>query len=251
MKSSRNLLIPFFASLLLHSIFYYLLFFDTHEKKDEQKQQRIELQLKDVIKEAPKEMPAPPIQKPELPPKAEPETPKEPVSEMQKPKPPKPPKPEIPPASKKAQKQEVVKKQEGGLDTNMTKRVQKKLSPSLDEIGSAIEDAMLGELYGDEFGNYTESQKNFIKTNLKDIGLITQRYLKYPELSGRLGQEGLNVVEFYLHPNGDISELKIIKSSSYSMLDKNSLHTVEIAYKDYPQPKERTKIRIYVHYNLY
>ncbi len=248
MKSSRNLLLPFFASLLLHSVFYYLLFFDKQEKKDEQKQQRIELQLKDVIKESPKETLAPPIQEPELPPKAEPEAPKEPASEMQKSK---PPKPEIPPASKKAQKQEVVKKQEGGLDTNTTKRVQKKSSPSLDEIGSAIEDTMLGELYGDEFGNYTESQKNFIKTNLKDIGLITQRYLKYPELSGRLGQEGLNVVEFYLHPNGDISELKIIKSSQYSMLDKNSLHTIEIAYKDYPQPKEKTKIRIYVHYNLY
>lgn len=61
----------------------------------------------------------------------------------------------------------------------------------------------------------------------------------------------MNIVEFFLHPNGDISDLKLINSSGYSSLDKNSIETIEIAYKDYPRPNEKTKIKIYVYYKLY
>ncbi len=66
----------------------------------------------------------------------------------------------------------------------------------------------------------------------------------------RLGQEGLSAVEFYLHPNGDISGLKIIVSSNYMLLDRNSERTIEIAYKDYPRPTSKTKIRIFVSYGI-
>ena len=61
----------------------------------------------------------------------------------------------------------------------------------------------------------------------------------------------MNIVEFYLHPNGDISDLKLTESSGYSSLDKNSIETIEFAYKDYPKPKEKTKVKIYVYYKLY
>ncbi|MGD9595809.1 MAG: energy transducer TonB, partial [Wolinella sp.] len=70
-------------------------------------------------------------------------------------------------------------------------------------------------------------------------------------IAGQLGQEGINAVEFYLHPNGDISDLRLIRSVGYTLLDKNSLKTIEIAYKDYPRPKTKTKIRIKVYYKIY
>ena len=73
----------------------------------------------------------------------------------------------------------------------------------------------------------------------------------YPEAAGRLNMQGRSVVEFWLHPNGDISELRLLDSSGYRALDKNSIETIEIAYKDYPRPSQKTKIRIYVHYELY
>lgn len=109
----------------------------------------------------------------------------------------------------------------------------------------------INELYGEEIFSLNPNERKFIEDNLKDIGKITQRYLKYPQIAGRMGQSGYNVVEFYLYPNGDISDLKIIRGSGHTMLDKNSLHTVEIAYKDYPYPKVKTKIRIRVMYQLY
>jgi len=107
------------------------------------------------------------------------------------------------------------------------------------------------KLYGEEYNSFTKVQKVYLQKNLKNIGRITQRYLRYPSISIRTGQQGMNIVEFFLHPNGDISELKLINSSGYSALDKNSVETIEIAYKDYPRPKSKTKIKIYVYYKLY
>ncbi len=107
------------------------------------------------------------------------------------------------------------------------------------------------KLYGKEYNSFTKVQKVFLQRNLKDIGKITQRYLEYPRIAIQTGQEGMNIVEFFLYPNGDISDLKLVHSSGYSVLDKNSLETIEIAYKDYPRPKIKTKIKIYIFYKLY
>lgn len=114
------------------------------------------------------------------------------------------------------------------------------------EVGGPIK-----KLYGEEFERLGKEEQKFIKDNLGSIGRITEKYLRYPDVAGQLGQEGTSVVEFFLHPNGDISDLRLIGSSSHKMLDKNSVETIEIAYKDYPRPTVKTKIRMYVGYSIY
>lgn len=107
------------------------------------------------------------------------------------------------------------------------------------------------ELYGEEYNSFNKVQKVFLQKNLRDIGRITEKYLRYPSLAARLRQQGTNVVEFVLHPNGDITELRLSNASGSTSLDENTLETIRIAYKDYPRPKESTKIKIYVNYFLY
>lgn len=107
------------------------------------------------------------------------------------------------------------------------------------------------ELYGNEYNSFNAVQKVFLHKNLRDIGRITQRYLRYPSLAVRLRQYGTNIVEFMLHPNGDITNLMLTNSSGSTSLDDNTLETIRIAYKDYPRPEETTKIKIYVNYSLY
>jgi protein TonB len=107
------------------------------------------------------------------------------------------------------------------------------------------------ELYGEEYSSFNQVQKVFLQKNLRDIGRITEKYLRYPSLAARLRQDGTNIVEFMLYPNGDISDLRLTSSSHSSSLDDNTLETIRIAYKDYPRPKEPTKIKIYVNYFLY
>ncbi|MEA3554048.1 MAG: TonB family protein [Campylobacterota bacterium] len=107
------------------------------------------------------------------------------------------------------------------------------------------------KLYGDEYFLLSKEEKRFLKTNLSRIGQITQRHLKYPAISIRTRQKGINMVEFMLHNNGDISNLMITDGSGYTALDQNTIRTIKIAYKDYPKPYQEIKIRIYVRYIMY
>jgi len=109
------------------------------------------------------------------------------------------------------------------------------------------------KLYGKEYDGFSAKQKEFIRMNLGLIHRITQRTLirnGYPEVAIRTHQQGTNVVSFYLHPNGDISHLRLKKHIGYSALDKNTLEVIRIAYKDYPLPAKTTKIVFYVSYSI-
>lgn len=105
------------------------------------------------------------------------------------------------------------------------------------------------DLY-ENFDAMPTKTKIFLIKHLKDIGKITERYLMYPSMSAQAGQEGINVVEFMLFKNGNISTPKIIKSSGYFLLDDNTAETIQEAYIDYPRPQKPTPIRIFVKYKL-
>ncbi len=113
---------------------------------------------------------------------------------------------------------------------------------------------MINQLYGEEFNTYSETQKKFIKNNLGTIHRITQNTLTrngYPDVAVRTRQQGTNIVSFYLHPNGDISDLKLKRHIGHKALDENTLDVIRIAYKDYPLPNKKTKIVFYVKYSIY
>ncbi|RXK14623.1 hypothetical protein CP965_04045 [Halarcobacter mediterraneus] len=116
----------------------------------------------------------------------------------------------------------------------------------LDEITKSYLD-----LYGEEYNSFTKVQKVFIQNSIKSIVQITRNHYRFPELAIKLRKNDFNIVEFVLHPNGDISNLRIVKPGNYSFYDKSILEAIEIAYKDYPRPKEPTKIKFYITYNVY
>ncbi|MBT5982863.1 MAG: TonB family protein [Campylobacteraceae bacterium] len=106
------------------------------------------------------------------------------------------------------------------------------------------------KLYGQEYFTYSKETKKYLNNNLNNIGRITQMYLRYPRISIKTKQQGMNIVQFFLYPNGDIKDLKIMNGSGYETLDKNTIKTIKLAYKDYPRPQEKTKVKIYVYYSL-
>ena len=112
----------------------------------------------------------------------------------------------------------------------------------------------LEKLYGKEYKSFTTVQKAYLEKNLNNFQVITQRVLNrmgYPKLAEKLRIGGVNIVEFMFHPDGSISGLKITSSSGYTILDDYSLELIEIAYKDYPKPTEKTKIKFQVFYRMY
>ena len=113
---------------------------------------------------------------------------------------------------------------------------------------------LIEQLYGKAFYSFTKTQQKFIEDHLSEIHRITQNtlYLNgYPDVAIRTHQQGVNVVSFYLHPDGSISQLRLIKPMGYEALDNNTIAVIQIAYKDYPHPKTKTKILFYVNYRLY
>ncbi len=109
-------------------------------------------------------------------------------------------------------------------------------------------------LYGSAFNSYTNTQKKYIRHNLNIIQQITQRTLYrngYPRVAVRTQQQGTNIVSFYLHPNGDISGLKLKHRIGYASLDKNTLKVIRLAYSGYPLPNQKTRIIFHVRYSLY
>ena len=95
-------------------------------------------------------------------------------------------------------------------------------------------------------------KKFILGDNLNAIGRITQYYLRYPRISIRTKQQGENIITFILYPNGDISKPQLYETLKICRpLDKQTYETIKTAYKDYPRPKEPTKIIIRVRYKLY
>jgi len=143
------------------------------------------------------------------------------------------------------QKQEKIEKED------MQKKAidRQKEIEEIQQLSALTQDYI--KLYGEQYFEFSKYHRRYLKQNLNKIGQITQRYLKYPNISIRTQQKGINIVEFYLHPNGDITDLKLSDSSYYTALDTNTIDTIKIAYQDYPKPLEKVKIKIFVKYILY
>ncbi len=109
------------------------------------------------------------------------------------------------------------------------------------------------EVYGDTFGELSEGEQKYILDNQEIMRRITQEVLNRVggvNLPNNLRVNESNIVEFYLYPNGDISDIKFIKRSGFYILDDTTKETIEYAYSRYPRPKQKTLIRYRVGYYL-
>jgi len=109
------------------------------------------------------------------------------------------------------------------------------------------------KLYGDTFGKLSPGQQKYILDNQEIMRRITQQVLNRVarvNIPRDLNVNRTNVIEFKLHPNGDMSDFRFISKSGYYILDDTTKETIEYAYSRYPRPKETTLIRYNVYYNL-
>jgi len=128
---------------------------------------------------------------------------------------------------------------------------EKKVKKTTYSGGSISQD--IKELYGDEFGKLTKGQQEYIINNQEIMRRITQQVLTRVarvNLKANLNVNRTNVIEFYLHPNGDMTDFKFLHKSGYFVLDDTTRETIEYAYSRYPRPKEKILIRYNVYYNL-
>ena len=113
---------------------------------------------------------------------------------------------------------------------------------------------LINSLYGSSYSRMSRAQRRYIDRYLAEIIRISQRtlnYLGYPQEAIALRQQGTNIVEFWLHPNGDISGLRLKRRLRAESLNRQTIEVIKTAYMYYPHPPVKTKIIIYVGYRLY
>lgn len=169
-----------------------------------------------------------------------------------------PQKPYIPLISKKEDTnvtQEVKKKKDDNPMAwlNEDRSEQESEEKSVKNLAGSNVSSDVKELYGEEFGKLSPGQQKYILDNQEIMRRITQQVLNRVarvNLDRNLNVNRSNVIEFYLHPNGDMSDFRFLAKSGYYTLDDITRETIEYAYSKYPRPTEKTLIRYNVYYHL-
>ena len=167
-----------------------------------------------------------------------------------------PRKPYIP--LKEIKKKKVIKKPQkdntpAWMLEDKAQEEEKEKTTEFSRFGSGGTTREMKELYGDKWGELTPGQKQYMLDNQEIMRRITQQVLNRVarvNLDKDLNVNKTNVIEFYLHPNGDMTDFKFIKKSGYFVLDNTTKETIEYAYSRYPRPKEKILVRYNVFYNL-
>ena len=195
--------------------------------------------------------------------------PQKPVTKI-KPKKVKPKKPKIAPVP--PEKPYIpLKKEPVKVDENKTKEPKKKNSRLYSFLSKKVvtepvkkstkqsnkrESKLLSNIkdaYGESFGELSPGEQKYILDNQEVMRRITQQVLNRVgrvNIPGDMRVNSSNIVEFYLYPNGDISEIKFVNKSNFYILDDTTKETIEYAYSKYPRPAQKTRIRYKVGYYL-
>jgi TonB family C-terminal domain len=104
-----------------------------------------------------------------------------------------------------------------------------------------------GPKLADESKNVEEI---FLRERLSVISNIVQRHINYPPIARRMGWEGRVLVSFVLEPNGDIRDLKVLKSCGYEVLDKEALDAIRRSYRDFPKPPVSVVVKLPISFRL-
>jgi len=93
-------------------------------------------------------------------------------------------------------------------------------------------------------------EESFLRERLSVISNIVQRHINYPPIARRMGWEGKVLVSFVLEPNGEIRELKVLKSCGYEVLDKEALDAIRRSYRDFPKPPVSVVVKLPIAFRL-
>lgn len=138
----------------------------------------------------------------------------------------------------------VQQNKEHGLYDFLSKPEPK--SPDTSDSGTTKVNNNIQRAYGEKFNTLSQGEQKFILDNMTKMLIISNNVLRRYEparIPSNFTGRGEVLLEFYLHPNGDITDLKILKASNYSMMNDLFLETINLSFSKYPHPEQKTLIR--------
>lgn len=93
-------------------------------------------------------------------------------------------------------------------------------------------------------------EKEFLNAHLGEIrGLLLQN-LKYPKMAQKLKMQGEVRIAFSLDKDGSVSNIKVIESSGFEILDNDAAALIEKTASRFPKPSESVRISVPLSYVL-
>jgi periplasmic protein TonB len=99
------------------------------------------------------------------------------------------------------------------------------------------------------FGDAEEGRKTYLKEHFSFIRSIINSKRSYPKLARRMGWAGTVKISFVICADGTVNNVRVLGSSGYDVLDKNTVETVKNC-SPYPKPPVAAEIVIPVAYRL-
>jgi protein TonB len=89
----------------------------------------------------------------------------------------------------------------------------------------------------------------YIKGNFAYIRDIIMKNLSYPNMAREMGWEGKVTVSFIIREDGSVEKVRVVQSSGFEILDKNTLDTIRKA-GPFPKPPVKAELIMPVVYRL-
>jgi len=109
------------------------------------------------------------------------------------------------------------------------------------------------EAYGDTFGKLSEGERKYLLDNQEIMRRLTQTQLNATGatmIPNNMRVNDYNIVEFYLHPDGRMTDFRYVRNSGFFLLDSVTKETIESVYWKYPRPAQKTLVRYKFGYYL-
>lgn len=92
-------------------------------------------------------------------------------------------------------------------------------------------------------------QQQYLSAHFLYIKEEIQQSIDYPKVARRMGWEGKVVLSFVVCENGNVIDIRVVKSSGYAVLDKNAITTVK-QRAPFPRPPVRAELTLPISYRL-
>jgi periplasmic protein TonB len=100
-----------------------------------------------------------------------------------------------------------------------------------------------------ESGQKQKLEKQYLSEQFQYIAKIIQKNTKYPVLAEEMGITGTVFMNFIVNMDGAVSEIDIIKSSGFEILDRDAEKTI-IRSAPFPRPPIRVKLQFPLQYSV-
>jgi protein TonB len=97
--------------------------------------------------------------------------------------------------------------------------------------------------------NLTSLKEHYVKANYSYIRDVVERKTNYPSIARKMGWEGKVLVAFTICDDGQVEDIRIIKSCGFKSLDKNAIKTIKQC-APFPKPPVRAEVTLPITYRL-